>query len=91
MTADRIHDYPLACRTVGHLLADKAQRIGDRTCLIFGGQRYAYADVHELSNRYANGFRALGVEQEDKSRSKVMKRRAAPMPRRSRRHAGCPH
>ena len=52
-----MHDYPLKQRTIGHLLADKAGRIGDRTWLIFGEQRYSYADAHELSNRYANGFR----------------------------------
>ncbi len=58
-------DYPLARRTIGHLLADKAERIGDRTCLIFGGRRYSYADAHDLSNRHANGFRELGVRKGD--------------------------
>ena len=52
-----MHDYPPAQRTIGHLLADKAKRIGNRTWLIFGGQRYSYADAHDLSSRYANGFR----------------------------------
>jgi len=60
-----MHDYPLKQRTIGHLLADKAARVGDRTWLIFGEQRYTYAQAHELSNRYANGFRELGVGKGD--------------------------
>src|SRR6202012_2844723 len=60
-----MHDYPLKQRTIGHVLADKAQRVGDRTWLIYGKDRYTYARAHELSNRYANGFRALGVAKGD--------------------------
>jgi carnitine-CoA ligase len=60
-----MHDYPLKQRTIGHLLADKATRVGDRTWLIFGDQRFTYAQAHDLSNRYANGFRELGVRKGD--------------------------
>jgi crotonobetaine/carnitine-CoA ligase len=60
-----MHDYPLKQRTIGHLLADKARRVGDRTWLIFGDQRYSYAQAHDLSSRYANGFRDLGVRKGD--------------------------
>jgi crotonobetaine/carnitine-CoA ligase len=60
-----MHDYPLKQRTIGRLLADKATRIGDRTWLIFGEQRYSYAQAHDLSNRYANGFRGLGIRKGD--------------------------
>src|SRR6202000_2852134 len=60
-----MHDYPLKQRTIGHLLADKAERVGDRTWLIFGEQRYSYAQAHELSNRYANGFASLGIRKGD--------------------------
>src|SRR6185437_444653 len=60
-----MHDYPLKQRTIGHLLADKAKRIGDRTWLIFGEQRYTYAQAHDLSNRYANAFRGLGIRKGD--------------------------
>ncbi len=60
-----MHDYPLKQRTIGHLLADKAARVGDRTWLIFGEQRYSYAQAHDLSNRYAWGFRELGVRKGD--------------------------
>ena len=60
-----MYDYPLKQRTIGHLLADKARRIGDRTWLIFGEQRYSYAQAHDISNRYANGFRELGIRKGD--------------------------
>jgi non-ribosomal peptide synthetase component F len=60
-----MHDYPLKQRTIGHLLADKAARVGDRTWLIFAEQRYTYAQAHELSNRYANGFHELGIGKGD--------------------------
>ncbi len=60
-----MHDYPLKQRTIGHVLADKARRVGDRTWLIYGRDRYSYAKAHDLSNRYANGFRALGIGKGD--------------------------
>ena len=60
-----MHDYPLKQRTIAHMLADKATRVGDRTWLIFGDQRYTYAQAHDLSNRYANSFRELGVRKGD--------------------------
>src|SRR5260221_2689073 len=60
-----MHDYPLKQRTIGHLLADKARRVGDRTWLIYGEQRYSYAQAHDLSNRYANGFAKLGIRKGD--------------------------
>src|SRR5260370_26121464 len=60
-----MHDYPLKQRTIGHLLADKAGRVGDKTWLIVGEQRYSYAEAHDLSNRYACRFRELGVRKGD--------------------------
>src|SRR4030088_607818 len=60
-----MHDYPLKQRTIGHVLADKARRVGDRTWLIYGRDRYSYAKAHDLSNRYANSFRALGIGKGD--------------------------
>jgi carnitine-CoA ligase len=58
-------DYPLKQRTIGHVLADKAARLGNRTWLIHGADRYGYDQAHDLSNRYANGFRALGIAKGD--------------------------
>ena len=60
-----MHDYPLKQRTIGRLLADKASRIGDRTWLIHGDEKYSYAQAHDISNRYANGFADLGVRKGD--------------------------
>lgn len=60
-----MYDYPLKQRTIAHLLADKANRIGDRTWLIYGDQRYSYAQAHDISNRYANGFAELGIKKGD--------------------------
>jgi crotonobetaine/carnitine-CoA ligase len=60
-----MYDYPLKQRTIGRLLADKAKRIGDHVWLVAGEQRYTYAQAHDLSNRFANGFRGLGVRKGD--------------------------
>ncbi|MFI4986598.1 MAG: ATP-dependent acyl-CoA ligase [Alphaproteobacteria bacterium] len=60
-----MHDYPLSRRTIGHMLADKARRVGSAIWLIFGDRRFSYAQAHALSNRYANGFRDLGVRKGD--------------------------
>lgn len=60
-----MQDYPLKERTIGRILRDKAARIGEQTWLIFAGRRFSYAEAHEISNRYANGFAALGVKKGD--------------------------
>lgn len=60
-----MHDYPLEQRTFGHMLADKALRVGERTCLIFGERRFTYAQAHDLTNSYANAFAAFGVKKGD--------------------------
>lgn len=60
-----MHDYPVDQRTIGHVLAEKAARLGDRTWLIHGSERYSYARAHDLTNRYANGFRAQGIGRGD--------------------------
>jgi carnitine-CoA ligase len=56
-----MQDFPLQQRTIGHVLAAKAAASGARNCLIWGGDKYSFADVHALTNRYANGFAAAGV------------------------------
>ena len=47
--------------TVGSLLSDKAGRHQDRTALFFEDRRFSYRDLEAMSNRIANGLRALGV------------------------------
>ncbi|MBP8305812.1 MAG: AMP-binding protein [Burkholderiaceae bacterium] len=56
-----MHDHPLEQRTIGHLLTDKAQRIPQRPFLFWQGQTFTYAELDEMTSRYANGFAALGV------------------------------
>jgi carnitine-CoA ligase len=56
-----VHDLPLERRTIGAVLAEKAQRVGDRPFLHFGGHTTSYAEVHRITNRYAHGFLAAGV------------------------------
>ncbi|MBA3055312.1 MAG: ATP-dependent acyl-CoA ligase [Sphingomonadales bacterium] len=49
--------------TVATILADKAARNGDRTFLTFlpDGRTFTYADLDTITNRYANGLKALGI------------------------------
>jgi carnitine-CoA ligase len=60
-----MRDYPLKQRTIGHLLADKANRIGDRIWLVHGEQKYSYAQAHDITNRFATGFAELGIRKGD--------------------------
>ncbi len=59
------HDYPLHHRTIGRVLADKADRIGSRTFLLWQGRHFTYAEVESMTNRYANGFAELGIQHGD--------------------------
>jgi crotonobetaine/carnitine-CoA ligase len=54
-------DIPLRERTVNGVLAQRAREAGERTYLMFDGQRFTYAEVDQLTNRLANGMRAAGV------------------------------
>ena len=58
-------EYSLAERTIGRILAEKAQRIPERTWLLWQDERYTFADAEAMTNRYANGFAALGVGKGD--------------------------
>ncbi len=60
-----MHDYDLEHRTVGHMLADKARRVGERTWLLWHDQRITYAELDAWTNRYANGFAAAGIARGD--------------------------
>jgi crotonobetaine/carnitine-CoA ligase len=60
-----MHYYDVDDRTIGHVLADKAKRIGDRVFLRHGGRLFTYRDVDEMTNRYANGFASIGVGRGD--------------------------
>src|SRR6266542_598576 len=57
--------YDLEERTIGHILADKAERVGDRPWLLWKDDVYSYGDLERMTNRYANGFSSLGVKKGD--------------------------
>lgn len=56
-----MRDYDTDDRTIGRVLADKAARCGDRPFLRFAGRVISYAQLEEMTNRYANGFAGLGL------------------------------
>ncbi|MBP6019005.1 MAG: AMP-binding protein [Burkholderiaceae bacterium] len=56
-----MHDYPLEQRTIGRILAEKAQRVPNHTFLRFQGTDYTYADLERITNQYANGCIAQGL------------------------------
>lgn len=53
---------PIAETALYQLMADAVSRFGDRPCLDFLDREYTYAEVGELVDRVAKGFRQLGVE-----------------------------
>jgi len=53
--------YRLEERTVGHIIADKARRNGQRTFMSFEGEDISYEALHLRTNRLANGIAALGL------------------------------
>ena len=56
-----MRDYELHERTMGRILAEKAERIPDKTFLLWEGRSWTYAALEQMTNRYANGLRALGI------------------------------
>jgi crotonobetaine/carnitine-CoA ligase len=51
---------------VGKLIQEKSRQHGDRVFLTFKGEKVTYEQLDSLSNRFANGFRDLGVQKGDK-------------------------
>jgi crotonobetaine/carnitine-CoA ligase len=64
-THGEMHDYDLNDRTMGRILAEKAQRVPGNTFLIWEGRHYTYADLETMTNRYANGFARQGIRHGD--------------------------
>ena len=60
-----MHAYELEQRTIGRILADKAARVGDKPWLLWQERVYTYGDLERMTNRYANGFTALGIRKGD--------------------------
>lgn len=53
--------YELEERTIGRILADKAATLEDKPWLLWEDRQYTYAELEQVTNRYANGFSALGI------------------------------
>jgi len=60
-----MHDYALEERTIGRILAEKAQRVPDKTFLIWENRRISYSELEAMTNRYANGFTEHGIRHGD--------------------------
>ncbi len=60
-----MRDDTLEMRTIGRVLAERAERIPDRSFLLWQGQRTTYGEVEAITNRYANGFAAHGIRHGD--------------------------
>jgi carnitine-CoA ligase len=60
-----MRDYELEDRTIGRILADKGERIADKTFLIWEGRSITYGELDAMTNRYANGFAAHGIRHGD--------------------------
>ncbi len=56
-------DMPLDAKPVHAFLDDSVRRWPERPALDFMGRRYTYADLGELVDRAAQGFRELGVRE----------------------------
>jgi crotonobetaine/carnitine-CoA ligase len=58
-------DYRLEERTIGRVLADKADAIPLSPMLRWEGQVFGYGEVEAITNRYANGLLARGIAHGD--------------------------
>ncbi len=52
---------PIAVKPMHALMDDAAVRYAGQPCVDFLGRRYSFAEIGDLVNRAAKGFRALGV------------------------------
>jgi long-chain acyl-CoA synthetase len=53
-------------RSVGLLVTEAAARFGDKTALVFDGQRFSFRDLDEASSRLASALHGLGVRAGDR-------------------------
>jgi len=51
---------------LGRLLDEKAEKNGDKPYIYFEDQIISYRDLHERTNRVANGLVKMGVKKGDK-------------------------
>ena len=60
--ADTFANYQTMADTVRY----QAQRIGEKTAIIFGDRHTSYADLDERSNRQAQALLAGGIERQER-------------------------
>jgi len=53
-------------RTIGYIVQDKTATHGSKTFMFFGDEEYSYQQLHEGSNRVANGLVRIGIKKKDK-------------------------
>jgi carnitine-CoA ligase len=56
-----VRHYDTDQRTIATVLADKAAAIGDRPFLRYAGRVISYAQLDEMTTRYAQGFASMGI------------------------------
>jgi 2,3-dihydroxybenzoate-AMP ligase len=52
--------------TFGQMLRERAQRHGERTAIVAGGQRSSYRELDARADQLAAGFQALGIRPRDR-------------------------
>jgi crotonobetaine/carnitine-CoA ligase len=62
----KIEDYPKERRSLGRLLADQAEKFGNKVFVQHQRGTLTYAELNGVTNRIANSLRAAGVEKGDK-------------------------
>jgi long-chain acyl-CoA synthetase len=53
-------------KTIDQILPETAERLPDKTALIFADRAFTYRQLQDLSNQTANGLKALGVKKGDR-------------------------
>jgi long-chain acyl-CoA synthetase len=53
-------------KTIDRILPETAERLPDKTALIFADRTFTYRQLEYLTNRTANGLKALGVKKGDR-------------------------
>ena len=66
MGLDHLHENLLRRAVVGDLITRSAQRFGERTALVCGGQEISFRAVNEKSCQAANAFLAMGIGRGDR-------------------------
>lgn len=59
-------DYKFEDRTVGHILEDKARRLGDQPYVLHEDQKISYREMNQKANSIANSLAGMGIRKGDK-------------------------